>query len=84
MAGATSSNNRSTHDAPPLMLGGPVALAESEWMGVAQASDVLEPLGVAAIPIAFAVTATVETVALGIVLLIRMRYRMNASATVAP
>ncbi len=30
------------------MLGGPAALAESEWMGVAQASDVLEPLGAAA------------------------------------
>ena len=30
------------------MLGGPAALAESEWMGVAQASEVLEPLGVAA------------------------------------
>jgi peptidoglycan biosynthesis protein MviN/MurJ (putative lipid II flippase) len=30
------------------MLGGYTALAESEWMGVAQASDVLEPLHVAA------------------------------------
>jgi putative peptidoglycan lipid II flippase len=30
------------------MLGGYTALAESEWMGVAQASDVLEPLNVVA------------------------------------
>src|SRR5262249_20794429 len=29
-------------------LGGPMALAESAWMGAAQASDVLEPLRVAA------------------------------------
>lgn len=35
-------------DAPPLVLGGYAALAESEWMGVAQASDVLEPLNVVA------------------------------------
>src|SRR5436305_5296896 len=32
----------------PLMLGGYAALAESEWMGAAQASDVLEPLRVVA------------------------------------
>jgi putative peptidoglycan lipid II flippase len=30
------------------MLGGPAALAESEWMGVAQASDVLEPINITA------------------------------------
>jgi putative peptidoglycan lipid II flippase len=35
-------------DAPPLLLGGPAALAESAWMGAAQASDVLEPLRIAA------------------------------------
>jgi hypothetical protein len=29
--------------APPLMLGGYAALAESAWMGAAQASDVLDP-----------------------------------------
>jgi putative peptidoglycan lipid II flippase len=36
--------DRQTNEAPPLMLGGYAALAESAWMGVAQASDVLEPL----------------------------------------
>jgi putative peptidoglycan lipid II flippase len=35
-------------EAPPLFLGGPAALAESAWMGVAQASDVFEPLRIAA------------------------------------
>jgi hypothetical protein len=34
----------------PLMLGGYAALAESEWMGAAQASEVLEPLRVVAPP----------------------------------
>ena len=33
---------------PPVVLGGPVALAESAWMGAAQASDVLEPLRITA------------------------------------
>ncbi len=37
-----------TDEAQPLMLGGHAALAESEWMGVAQASDVLEPLRISA------------------------------------
>src|SRR5947209_1700335 len=32
---------------PPVLLGGFAALAESSWMGAAQASDVLEPLGIA-------------------------------------
>src|SRR5438067_10085798 len=32
----------------PLMLGGYAALAESEWMGAAQASEILEPLRVVA------------------------------------
>ncbi|HWQ13181.1 MAG TPA: murein biosynthesis integral membrane protein MurJ [Roseiflexaceae bacterium] len=35
-------------EAPPVLLGGPAALAESAWMGAAQASDVLEPLRIAA------------------------------------
>jgi hypothetical protein len=39
-------------------------------------------MGVLAIPIAFAVTASVETVALGIVLLIKLRRRMNPEAAV--
>jgi putative peptidoglycan lipid II flippase len=36
-------------------------------------------LGVLAIPIAFAVTATLETLALGTVLLLKLRRRMGAS-----
>jgi putative peptidoglycan lipid II flippase len=48
MAGGVSSQANSIDNAPPLVLGGHAALAESEWMGVAQASEVLEPLGVAA------------------------------------
>src|SRR5437899_10739376 len=32
----------------PLLLGGYAALAETAWMGVAQATDVLEPVRVAA------------------------------------
>src|SRR2546423_181740 len=33
-------------DAPPIMIGGPAALAEGAWMGAAQATEVLEPLRV--------------------------------------
>jgi putative peptidoglycan lipid II flippase len=48
-AAGTSPQGKQSEDAPPpLMLGGPAALAESEWMGVAQASDVLEPINIAA------------------------------------
>lgn len=36
------------HPAPPLALGGHAALAEAAWMGSPQASDVLEPLRIAA------------------------------------
>src|SRR5205823_14106588 len=39
-----------TSTGAPLMLGGYAALAESEWMGAAQASEVLEPLRVVAPP----------------------------------
>src|SRR5919199_1894565 len=39
-----------TSTGTPLMLGGYAALAESEWMGAAQASEVLEPLRVVAPP----------------------------------
>jgi putative peptidoglycan lipid II flippase len=35
---------RQAEDAPALMLGGYAALAESAWMGAAQATEVLEPL----------------------------------------
>jgi hypothetical protein len=99
--------------AAPLRLGGYAALAESEWMGAAQASEVLEPvhlaalrdtrtplvtnsvqltgrgvfmalfvgsLGVVAVPIAFAVMATAETVVLGTVLLIKLQRRVGAAA----
>lgn len=45
---ATPSKGNRSDDAPSLMLGGYTALAESEWMGIAQASDVLEPLHVGA------------------------------------
>jgi putative peptidoglycan lipid II flippase len=41
----------------------------------------LGDVGVLAIPIAFAVTASVETVALGIVLLVRMKRRIRAGVT---
>ena len=34
--------------AAPLTLGGPAALAESAWMGSPQASEVLEPIRLAA------------------------------------
>lgn len=37
-----------TRIAAPLTLGGPAALAESAWMGSAQASEVLEPIRLAA------------------------------------
>ncbi len=117
MAGSSSSKDRAINDAPPLMLGGHAALAESEWMGVAQASDVLEPLhiaaprrqrvvvprlprlqlagraaiialllgsiGVLAIPITFAVTASVETVILGAVLLLKLQRQMRTGAAIA-
>src|ERR671930_48586 len=39
-----------TSTGAPLMLGGYAALAESEWMGAAQASEILEPLRVVAPP----------------------------------
>jgi hypothetical protein len=42
------SSRRST--GAPLMLSGYAALAESEWMGAAQAPEVLEPLHVVAPP----------------------------------
>jgi putative peptidoglycan lipid II flippase len=48
MSRGASSQANTLDNAPPLVLGGPAALAESEWMGVAQASEVLEPLGIAA------------------------------------
>jgi putative peptidoglycan lipid II flippase len=35
---------RKSGEAPPVMLGGYAALAESAWMGAAQATEVLEPL----------------------------------------
>lgn len=38
--------NRRDDERAPVLLGGYAALAESEWMGIAQASDVLEPLHV--------------------------------------
>jgi putative peptidoglycan lipid II flippase len=42
----------------------------------------LGSMGVVAIPVAFAVTASVETVALGVVLLLKLRRRMNLGAAV--
>ncbi|HEX5505525.1 MAG TPA: murein biosynthesis integral membrane protein MurJ [Thermomicrobiales bacterium] len=48
MAVATAIPEGRRGEAPPAMLGGYAALAEGAWMGAAQASDVLEPLGVAA------------------------------------
>lgn len=44
---AISARRRVDDDRPRLMLGGFAALAESAWMGAAQASDVLEPLRLA-------------------------------------
>jgi putative peptidoglycan lipid II flippase len=44
MAVATSALNQATAEGPPLALGGFAALAESAWMGAAQATEVLEPL----------------------------------------
>jgi putative peptidoglycan lipid II flippase len=41
----------------------------------------LGDVGVLAIPIDFAATASVETVALGVVLLVRMRHRIRAEVT---
>src|SRR5688572_25353854 len=39
--------NREKRDRPPLFLGGYAALAESAWMGIAQATEFLEPLRLA-------------------------------------
>ena len=47
MAVATPALGQQSRDAPPVMLGGNAALAESAWMGAAQASEVLELLHVA-------------------------------------
>jgi len=47
MAVSSPALSRQADEAPPLMLGGYAALAESAWMGAAQASEVLEPLRVA-------------------------------------
>src|SRR3712207_664469 len=44
MAAAALPGPRQGEDGPPLMLGGCAALAESAWMGSAQATEVLEPL----------------------------------------
>lgn len=45
---AVTSRGKRSNDVTPPMLGGYAALAESEWMGVAQASDSLEPINIAA------------------------------------
>jgi putative peptidoglycan lipid II flippase len=47
MAVSATSIERRRRDAPPMVLGGFVALAQSAWMGIAQASDVLENIRVA-------------------------------------
>lgn len=47
MAARRPALSRQAEEEPPLMLGGYAALAESAWMGAAQASEVLEPLRVA-------------------------------------
>ncbi|MGN6673840.1 MAG: murein biosynthesis integral membrane protein MurJ [Thermomicrobiales bacterium] len=44
MAMSVSASTKPAGGALPMQLGGYTALAESEWMGAAQASDVLEPL----------------------------------------
>src|SRR6478735_9263676 len=46
MAAVAASPDLRPIEREPVMLGGYAALAESEWMGIAQASDVLEPVGV--------------------------------------
>jgi hypothetical protein len=75
---------RRQDDVPEMVLGSYTALAESAWMAAAQASDVLEslraaPVGVLAIPIAFAVTASIEMLLLGTVLLLKLR-RLSAGS----
>lgn len=46
MAAIAANLDRRPIEREPVMLGGYAALAESEWMGIAQASEFLEPVGV--------------------------------------